>query len=88
MNKKAFTYTLVAKVGCFLSGTMFYAVSLPFSRTGDNLILVNMMRKRRFPESRWPERFDMRSSHSIMHILVVCAAVIQILGYLEAFDYA
>lgn len=23
-----------------------------------------------------------------MHILVVCAAVIQMIGYLEAFDYA
>lgn len=30
MNKKAFTYTMVAKVGCLLSGTGLYAVSLPF----------------------------------------------------------
>ena len=30
MNKKAFTYTMVAKVGCLLSGTTLYAVSLPF----------------------------------------------------------
>ena len=88
INRKAFTYTLVAKIGCLLPGTVLYAVSLPFSRTGDNLILIHMMRKMRFPESRWPGRFDMCSSHSIMHILVVCAAVIQILGYLEAFDYA
>ena len=42
----------------------------------------------RFPESRWPGKFDMCSSHSFMHILVVCAAVIQMIGYLEAFDYA
>lgn len=28
MNKKAFTYTMVAKVGCLLSGTALYAVSL------------------------------------------------------------
>ncbi|KAM3426993.1 hypothetical protein NHJ13734_009165 [Beauveria thailandica] len=27
MNKKAFTYTLVAKVGCLLSGTALYVVS-------------------------------------------------------------
>ncbi|KAM3460582.1 hypothetical protein NHJ6243_005753 [Beauveria neobassiana] len=68
MNKKAFTYTMVAKVGCLLSGTALYAM--------------------RFPESWWPGKFDMCSSHSFMHFLVVCAAVIQMIGYLEAFDYA
>ncbi|KAH7016044.1 hemolysin-III related-domain-containing protein [Microdochium trichocladiopsis] len=68
MNKKGFTYTLVAKIGCLLSGTALYAM--------------------RFPESWWPGGFDMCSSHSFMHILVVCAAVIQMIGYLEAFDYA
>ncbi|OAA65076.1 hemolysin-III family protein [Akanthomyces lecanii RCEF 1005] len=68
MNRKAFTYTMIAKVGCLLSGTALYAI--------------------RFPEGWWPERFDMCSSHSFMHILVVCAAVIQIIGYLDAFDYA
>jgi len=40
MNKKAFTYTLVAKMGCLLSGTALYSVSLPFSHTGENLILI------------------------------------------------
>jgi hypothetical protein len=30
MNKKAFTYTLVAKIGCLLPGTALYAVSLTF----------------------------------------------------------
>jgi predicted membrane channel-forming protein YqfA (hemolysin III family) len=30
MNKKAFTYTMVAKTGCLLSGTALYAVRLPF----------------------------------------------------------
>jgi len=30
MNKKAFTYTLVAKIGCLLFGTALYVVSLPF----------------------------------------------------------
>ena len=30
MNKKAFTYTLVAKIGCLLPGTALYAVILPF----------------------------------------------------------
>lgn len=42
----------------------------------------------RFPESWWPGKFDMCSSHSFMHILVVCAAVIQMIGYVKAFDYA
>jgi adiponectin receptor len=31
MMRKAFPYTL-AKAGCLLSGTLFYAVSLPFSQ--------------------------------------------------------
>lgn len=44
--------------------------------------------KMRFPESRWPGKFDRCGSHSMMHILVVCAAVIQMVGYLEAFDHA
>lgn len=89
MNKKAFTYTVVAKVGCLLSGTALYTVSLPLCPDrGEKLILTQVIRKMRFPESRWPGKFDMCSSHSFMHILVVCAAVIQMIGYLEAFDYA
>ncbi|PSN67548.1 hemolysin-III family protein [Corynespora cassiicola Philippines] len=67
MMQKAFPYTL-AKAGCLLSGTSFYAT--------------------RFPESRYPGKFDLWGSHSIFHILVVCAAVIQLMGYLDAFDYA
>ncbi|KAL2782569.1 hemolysin-III family protein [Aspergillus keveii] len=67
MIRKAFPYTL-AKAGCLLSGTLFYAT--------------------RFPESRYPGRFDLCGSHSIFHMLVVCAAVVQLMGYLDAFDYA
>lgn len=59
-----------------------------FAHTGEKLILIHVIRKIRFPESWWPGKFDMCSSHSFMHILVVCAAVIQMIGYLEAFDYA
>lgn len=88
MNKKAFSYTLVAKIGCLLPGTTLYAVSLPFFNTRESLILIQKIRKTRFPESVWPGKFDMCSSHSFMHILVVCAAFIQMIGYLEAFDYA
>jgi adiponectin receptor len=39
MNKKAFTYTLVAKLGCLLPGTALYAVSLescPYKRKIDS----------------------------------------------------
>ncbi|EEQ30825.1 hypothetical protein McanMca71_002103 [Microsporum canis] len=67
MMRKAFPYTL-AKAGCLLSGTSFYAT--------------------RFPESRYPGKFDLWGSHSIFHVLVVCAAVVQLMGYLDAFDYA
>lgn len=42
----------------------------------------------KFPESRWLNRFDMCNSHSFMHILVVFAAIYQMMGYLRDFDYA
>ncbi|PVH68597.1 HlyIII-domain-containing protein [Cadophora sp. DSE1049] len=42
----------------------------------------------RFPESRYPGKFDLWGSHSIFHVLVVCAAVVQLIGYLDTFDYA
>lgn len=44
--------------------------------------------KMRFPEIWWPGKFEMCSSHSIMHMLVVTAAIIEMIGYLRAFDYA
>jgi len=47
-----------------------------------------MVLKTRFPESRYPGKFDLWGSHSIFHILVVCAAVVQLMGYLDAFNYA
>ncbi|KAJ5414213.1 hemolysin-III family protein [Penicillium cosmopolitanum] len=77
MMKKAFPYTL-AKAGCLLSGTSFYA----------KFTLTHVVLKTRFPESRYPGKFDLLGSHSIFHILVVCAAVVQLMGYLDAFDYA
>lgn len=87
MMRKAFPYTL-AKAGCLLSGTLFYAVSLPVSHTRDKLTLTYVVLKTRFPESRYPGKFDLWGSHAIFHILVVCAAVVQLMGYLDAFDYA
>lgn len=87
MMRKAFPYTL-AKAGCLLSGTSFYAVSLPISHSREKLTPTHIGSKTRFPESRYPGKFDLMGSHSIFHILVVCAAVVQLMGYLDAFDYA
>ncbi|KAH8783002.1 hemolysin-III family protein [Diaporthe sp. PMI_573] len=42
----------------------------------------------RFPERQNPGTFDLWSSHSIFHFPVVCAAVVQLMGYLDAFDSA
>ena len=87
MMRKAFPYTLV-KAGCLLFRTAFYAVSLPRSHTRDKLTLTHVVLKTRFPESRYIGKFDLWGSHSNFHILVVCAAVVQLVGYLDAFDNA
>ncbi|KAK4895176.1 hypothetical protein LTR27_006785 [Elasticomyces elasticus] len=86
MMRKAFPYTL-AKAGCLLSGVAIYAVSLPRPNTRDMLNLTQWFQTR-YPESRYPGKFDLWGSHSIFHVLVVCAAVVQLMGYLDAFDYA
>jgi len=87
MMRKAFPYTM-AKAGCLLSGTVFYAVSLHISHTREKSTLTHVILKTRFPESRYPGKFDLWGSHSIFHVLVVCAAVVQLIGYLDAFDHA
>ena len=87
MMRKSLPYTL-AKAGCLLSGTLIYAASLPISQTREDAILTLVFLKTRFPESRYPGKFDLCGSHSVFHILVVCAAVVQLIGYLDAFDYA
>lgn len=87
MMRKALPYTL-AKAGCLLSGTSFYAVSLLILYTQEILTLIYLILKTRFPESQYPGKFDLWGSHAIFHILVVCAAVVQLTGYLDAFDYA
>lgn len=60
----------------------------PNSAHREKLTLTHVVLKTRFPESQYPGRFDLWGSHSIFHILVVCAAVVQLIGYLDAFDYA
>ncbi|KAK4229193.1 hemolysin-III related-domain-containing protein [Podospora fimiseda] len=42
----------------------------------------------RFPESRYPGKFDFWGSHSIFHVLVVCSALVQLVGYFDALGYA
>lgn len=86
MKQKALSYTL-AKAGCLLSGVSFYAVRPLILRTRET-DLDTFTSKTRFPESRYPGKFDMWGSHSIFHVLVVCAAVVQLMGYLDAFEYA
>lgn len=87
MMKKAFPYTL-AKAGFLLLGTLFYAVSLPISFTTQRSTLIYVVLRTRFPESRYPGQFDLLGFHSIFHLLVVRAAVVQLMGYLDAFDFA
>lgn len=87
MMRKALPYTL-AKAGCLLLGTLFYVVSVLNSKQRVELISTHVSLKTRFPESRYPGKFDLCGSHSVFHILVVCAAVVQLVGYLDALDYA
>ena len=49
MIRKAFLYTL-AKAGCLLSGTSFYAVSSRIKYIGDKLTLINVILKTGFPK--------------------------------------
>ncbi len=86
MMRKAFPYTL-AKAGCLLSGTSFYAVTLQISHTRERLTLTHVVLRPGFPKVDIGT-FDLWGSHSIFHVLVVCAAVVQLIGYLDAFDYA
>ena len=85
--EKALPYALVKAV-CLLSGTWFYVVSFLIRHLIDHLRLTCMTSKSKWPESRYPGRFDMWGSHAIWHSLVVIAALFQSTGYLKAFHYA
>lgn len=51
-------------------------------------MLTNTVLQTKFPESRYPGKFDIYgSSHQLFHILVVFAVVTQLIGILNAFDY-
>ena len=57
-------------------------------RFGSHLSLLAALCNCWFPESQYAGKFDLGGSRSISHILVICAAVIQLMGYLDAFGYA
>ncbi|PLB49962.1 mPR-like GPCR protein [Aspergillus steynii IBT 23096] len=64
------------------SGMPYYLVE------GGFLLLGALIYATRFPESRYPGKFDIYgSSHQLFHILVVFAAVTQLIGILDAFGY-
>ncbi|KAF9883100.1 hypothetical protein FE257_004108 [Aspergillus nanangensis] len=64
------------------SGMLYYLIE------GGFLLLGALIYATRFPESRYPGKFDIYgSSHQLFHILVVLAAVTQLIGILNAFDY-
>ncbi|UKZ85975.1 uncharacterized protein TrAFT101_001814 [Trichoderma asperellum] len=52
------------------------------------LLLGALIYVTKFPESRFPGKFDIYgSSHQLFHFLVVLATVVQLIGILDAFDY-
>ncbi|PTB34927.1 hypothetical protein M441DRAFT_154558 [Trichoderma asperellum CBS 433.97] len=64
------------------SGLLYYLLE------GGFLLLGALFYITKFPESRFPGKFDIYgSSHQIFHILVVFATVVQLIGILEAFNY-
>ena len=86
MMKKVFPYILT-KANCFLSEISFYALILLFFHKKKNFILTNVILKIRFFENSYFNKFNLWDSHSIFHVLIVCAAVIQLMNYLNVFNY-
>ncbi|KAF5861269.1 hypothetical protein ETB97_000461 [Aspergillus alliaceus] len=64
------------------SGMPYYLIE------GGFLLIGALVYATKFPESRYPGKFDIYgSSHQLFHIMVVFAAVTQLIGILNAFDY-
>ncbi|KAL7807166.1 mPR-typeG-protein-coupled receptor [Trichoderma aethiopicum] len=64
------------------SGMPYYLIE------GGFLLLGALVYATKFPECRWPGKFDIYgASHQLFHILVVLATVTQLIGILDAFDY-
>jgi len=84
--KKAFFYILLKAV-CLLLETFFYIVSVLIPKTREELNVIYILLKTRFSENRYSGTFDLYSSHSVFYILVVYTAVVQLIGYLDIFNY-
>jgi adiponectin receptor len=68
-----------------LSNTM----SLPYVITQGALYIFGAgLYAARFPECKWPGRFDIwGSSHQIFHVCVLVACAVHLFGLLGAFDW-
>lgn len=87
MANKGLLHTL-AKAACLLSGTAMYAVRLPISYKRENSDPDPLGHQHRWPESSYPGKFDLWGSHTIFHVLVVCAVAISTMGHFSGFNYA
>ncbi|KAH8750305.1 hypothetical protein F5883DRAFT_435110, partial [Diaporthe sp. PMI_573] len=68
---------LIHGLNVFGMSASFYAVSHAILHARGKLTLTHVVLETRFPESLYRGKFNMWGSHSIFHILVVCAAVIR-----------
>lgn len=86
MKQSGMPYYLI-EGGFLLLGALIYVVGHHISHMTE-IILTSMVLQTKFPESRYPGKFDIYgSSHQLFHILVVFATVTQLVGILDAFDY-
>ncbi|UKZ53531.1 hypothetical protein TrVGV298_007323 [Trichoderma virens] len=86
MKQSGMPYYLI-EGGFLLLGALVYVVSLHNSHMME-IDSKTLILQTKFPESRFPGKFDIYgSSHQLFHILVVFATVTQLIGILDAFDY-
>ncbi|KAL7940022.1 mPR-typeG-protein-coupled receptor [Trichoderma barbatum] len=89
MAQSGMPYYLI-EGGFLLLGALVYVVSIRVSCMMEihSKYLCAMSLQTKFPESRYPGKFDIYgSSHQLFHILVVFATATQMNGILDAFDY-
>ena len=65
---------------------VLYSKSLIFAHK-KKLILTNVILKIRFFENSYFDKFNLWNFHLIFHILIVCVVVIQLMNYLNVFNY-
>ena len=80
---------LVLQGALYIIGAGLYAVSGNACVTSLTAFLVANVMQARIPERLEPGKFDVwGSSHQIFHILILLAAMSQLIGLLTAFHYA